>query len=64
MKVRFTSKFKKSPLFTEFSTEVVKNENPEWIERLSDGAIVKSEPSREMIDQSIQERLIIELYSK
>lgn len=37
---------------------------PEWLSRLSTGGKVDAEPTREMIDPSIRERLIIELYSK
>lgn len=37
---------------------------PEWLNRLSTGGKVGAEPTREMIDPSIRERLIIELYSK
>jgi small subunit ribosomal protein S4 len=37
---------------------------PEWLNRLKHGGQVVAEPSRSMMDQSIRERLIIELYSK
>lgn len=37
---------------------------PEWLDRLANGGKVNAVPLREMIDPSIKERLIIELYSK
>lgn len=37
---------------------------PDWLQRLSTGGKVAAEPTRDMIDPSIKERLIIELYSK
>ena len=39
--------------------EVVK-----WIEKLTNGGVVKSEPTREMIDQAISEQLVVEYYSR
>lgn len=41
------------------SKEVVK-----WIEKLTNGGVVKSEPTREMIDQAISEQLVVEYYSR
>lgn len=35
-----------------------------WLEELSNGGTIKSEPTRDQIDKSINERLIIELYSR
>ena len=35
-----------------------------WIEKLANGGVVKSEPTREMIDQAISEQLVVEFYSR
>lgn len=46
-------------------TEELKNvQMPAWLEKFSQGGKVNAEPTRDMMDQSIKERLIIELYSK
>lgn len=37
---------------------------PTWLTKLKDGGKVVAEPTRDEIDQSIKERLIIELYSR
>jgi small subunit ribosomal protein S4 len=37
---------------------------PEWLERRAGGGAVVREPSREEIDQDINERLIVEFYSR
>lgn len=37
---------------------------PTWLEELSNGGSLKSEPTRDQMDRSINERLIIELYSR
>ncbi len=37
---------------------------PAWIERLEKGGKVVAEPTRDQMDSSIKERLIIELYSR
>ncbi|MBP9758594.1 30S ribosomal protein S4 [Candidatus Dojkabacteria bacterium] len=37
---------------------------PSWLEELTNAGIVKNEPTRDQIDKSINERLIIELYSR
>jgi small subunit ribosomal protein S4 len=37
---------------------------PTWLEKYSEGGKVLAVPTRDLLDQSIKERLIIELYSK
>ena len=37
---------------------------PKWIERLEKGGKVVAEPTRDEMDQTIKERLVIELYSR
>ena len=37
---------------------------PEWMEKFSSGGKVTAAPTREMMDQSIKERMIVELYSR
>jgi len=37
---------------------------PSWLERRDGGGIVLQEPKREEIDPDIQERLIVEFYSR
>ncbi len=45
--------------------EEVKNRKaPEWLNKLTYGGEVKSIPTREMIDSTIKEQLIVEFYSK
>lgn len=37
---------------------------PMWLEKYKDGGKINAEPTRDQLDQSIKERMIIELYSK
>lgn len=37
---------------------------PKWVEKLEKGGKVAAEPTRDQIDQTIKERLIVELYSR
>jgi small subunit ribosomal protein S4 len=37
---------------------------PTWIEKLEKGGKVQSEPTRDQMDKSIKERLVVELYSR
>lgn len=54
----------KTPAFQE-RIDVLKNvQVPAWLEKFSKGGKVLSEPTRDLLDQSIREKLIIELYSK
>lgn len=62
--IKFTGKFASGQLFQTFNSEVKANTAPTWLERYSDGGKVVAEPTRDLLDQSIKERLIIELYSK
>lgn len=39
-------------------------ELPVWLEEYSDGGKVKLLPSRDMIDKTFRERLIVEFYSR
>lgn len=62
--IKLKDSFKKGPLFTQLGGENRAAVVPAWLERYSDGGKVLAEPSRDLLDQSINERLIIELYSK
>ncbi len=62
--VELSKKIQESDL-TKILKEELKNvQVPEWLKKLANGGQVVAEPTREMMDQSIRERLIIELYSK
>jgi small subunit ribosomal protein S4 len=59
----------KDSLFAKpYVAEIIKqNETavvPEWVEKLSKGGKVSAEPTRDQMDGSIKERLIVELYSR
>lgn len=61
--VSFRPKFAEGPLKVikeEMKTAVV----PGWLEKLANGGKVVAEPTRDEMDQSIKERMIIEFYSK
>lgn len=62
--VTFKASFVKSPIFTEIETLNSSVNAPAWLNKLKTGGKVSGEPTREDIDQSIRERLIIELYSR
>jgi small subunit ribosomal protein S4 len=53
-----------SPAFAQRVSELEAVKAPAWLEKYSTGGKVMSEPTRDMIDPTIKERLIIELYSK
>lgn len=59
---------KESKLNSEYQKATMANiENQpvdKWLDRFSTGGKIVSEPTREMIDQSIRENMIIELYSR
>jgi ribosomal protein S4 len=61
-------KVKSDGAFKVYLTEI-ENQNktfqvPAWIGKLENGGKVDAEPTRDQIDQSIKERLIVELYSR
>jgi len=58
--ISYSSRFNKREISKLIKAENKKAEVPAW---LGDGKI-KSVPTRDMLDQSIKERLIIELYSR
>lgn len=62
--IEMTDKFKKSPIvaLTDSQTKSVKI--PSWLNKSAKGGKVVAEPTRDDIDPSIKERLIIELYSR
>lgn len=63
--IEFKEKFLKSPIFqilTQGKTKGAKT--PSWLSKLAKGGKIVAEPTRDEIDQSIKERLIIELYSR
>ncbi len=62
--IKVKSKMLNSEAYKLTLDELSKLPTPEWLERFSDGGKVSAAPLREMIDPSIKERLIIELYSK
>jgi small subunit ribosomal protein S4 len=62
--IKLKASFLNSPLYQMLNNETRAATVPAWLERYSDGGKVLAEPTRDLIDQSIKERLIIELYSK
>lgn len=61
-------KFKDDFFSKEYVTEIAQQNKatplPAWVEKLEKGGKVASEPTRDEMDGSIKERLIIELYSR
>ncbi|GAB4284056.1 MAG: 30S ribosomal protein S4 [Candidatus Dojkabacteria bacterium] len=53
-----------SNIMSEIEPYVKNIEVPTWLSKLAKGGKVVSEPTRDEMDKSIQERLIIELYSR
>jgi len=53
-----------SDAFKQRVEELKTVKTPEWLEKYSGGGKVTAEPTREMMDPSIKERMIVELYSK
>ncbi|MBN2016158.1 30S ribosomal protein S4 [Candidatus Dojkabacteria bacterium] len=47
-----------------FTEQAKKIKTPKWLQKLTHGGKVASEPSREMIDKGINEQLIVEFYSR
>jgi small subunit ribosomal protein S4 len=62
--IMFNEKFQKSPLYNFLSQVGKANKDLTWIDRLSSGGKVVAEPTRDEMESSIKERLIIELYSR
>ncbi|MBE0573663.1 30S ribosomal protein S4 [Candidatus Dojkabacteria bacterium] len=57
----------KDSIMTKVNEILAQNKNynpPAWVERLDKGGKVVAEPTRDEMDSSIKERLIIELYSR
>lgn len=47
-----------------FESQSKNRKTPLWLSKLSAGGKVKSEPTRDMIDQGINEQLVVEFYSR
>lgn len=62
--VIFKPKFVESSAFKTLAEESKLAKVPGWLERLSNGGKVVAEPTREEMDPTIRERLIIEFYSR
>jgi len=62
--IKIKPSFAKGALIKQMDSETKAAKTPAWLERYSDGGKVLAEPTRDLLDQSIKERLIIELYSK
>jgi small subunit ribosomal protein S4 len=62
--IEFKSSLVDSPVFKEIGKQNKAYKVPTWLHKLSKGGKVIAEPTRDEIDPSIKERLIIELYSR
>ncbi len=62
--IEFSKKLTESPIFKEVTSLNKSVKAPTWLEKLSKGGKVIAEPTRDEMDPSIKERLIIELYSR
>ncbi len=62
--IEFKEKFTKSPILAEVTAQTKAVKVPSWIQKTAKGGKVVAEPTRDEMDQSIKERLIIELYSR
>jgi small subunit ribosomal protein S4 len=62
--VAFKDKTAGSAMFKEKKEELKSLPTPEWLNKLAKGGKVKAIPTREMMEPSIREILIVELYSK
>ena len=63
-KIEFNEKFTKSSIYPEILSIGKKIKAPSWLQKGLKGGQIMAEPTRDEIDQSIKERLIIELYSR
>lgn len=62
--ISFKDSFVGSTVFNEVSQLNKTRKTPTWLNKLANGGKVEAEPTRDQIDASIKERLIIELYSR
>lgn len=62
--IEFSEKFAASPVFNELKDSTKENNKMTWINRLAKGGKVVAEPTRDEMDNTIKERLIVELYSR
>ncbi len=62
--VELVDKISKADWFKMLKSEIPKNKEYTWIQNTANGGEVKSEPLRNDIDRSINEQLIVELYSR
>lgn len=62
--IEVKSKILDNQLMQEIKEELKGVQVPAWIEKHAHGGKVVAEPTRDQMDQTIKERLIIELYSK
>lgn len=62
--IEYKEKLVNSPLFAQLKQSLRTVKVPSWLNKLEKGGKVIAEPTRDEIDASIKERLIIELYSR
>lgn len=62
--IQFSDKFATSPMFKYVKEHLKAKQIPTWLNKLDKGGKVVAEPTRDEIDQSFKERLIVELYSR
>ncbi|MCA9386809.1 30S ribosomal protein S4 [Candidatus Dojkabacteria bacterium] len=62
--VKLSDKFSKSPIVSEMESLTKAVKVPSWLKKGAKGGTVVAEPTRDEMDQTIKERLIIELYSR
>jgi small subunit ribosomal protein S4 len=62
--IELKDKLQSSPIMSEITQLTKGNKVPSWLKPLKSGGEVIAIPTREEMDQTIKERLIIELYSR
>jgi small subunit ribosomal protein S4 len=62
--IEFKESIAKSPVFAEITAILKAVKAPTWLQKSVKGGKVIAEPTRDEMDQTIKERLIIELYSR
>jgi small subunit ribosomal protein S4 len=62
--IELVEAFQKAEWMKVVKEEVKTRKAPEWLNKLTFGGEVKSIPTREMMDSTIREQLIVEFYSK
>ena len=62
--IGFKESFQSSPMFKEVVAQNKVLKAPTWLSKLTKGGKVTAEPTRDEMDPTIKERLIIELYSR